>query len=88
METYRADAMRAAGVDETFVQDNHSRSSHAVLRGLHYQLRRPQAKLCRVVHGEVLDVALWQVGGCGALGGEQARSLSSQGICARFRGAL
>jgi dTDP-4-dehydrorhamnose 3,5-epimerase len=58
METYRADAMRAAGVDETFVQDNHSRSSHAVLRGLHYQLRRPQAKLCRVVHGEVLDVAV------------------------------
>lgn len=58
METYRADALAAAGVRETFVQDNHSRSSCGVLRGLHYQLRHPQAKLCRVVRGEVLDIAL------------------------------
>jgi len=58
METYRADALAAAGVLETFVQDNHSRSSRGVLRGLHYQLRRPQAKLCRVTSGEVLDVAV------------------------------
>jgi dTDP-4-dehydrorhamnose 3,5-epimerase len=58
METYRADAMAASGVYETFVQDNHSRSSLGVLRGLHYQLRHPQAKLCRVVRGEVLDVAV------------------------------
>ncbi len=41
-----------------FVQDNHSRSCKKTLRGLHYQLRRPQAKLCRVVRGEVLDVAV------------------------------
>jgi dTDP-4-dehydrorhamnose 3,5-epimerase len=58
METYRADTMAAAGVSETFVQDNHSHSSRGVLRGLHYQLRHPQAKLCHVVQGEVLDVAV------------------------------
>jgi dTDP-4-dehydrorhamnose 3,5-epimerase len=58
LETYRADALAAAGVQETFVQDNHSRSSRGVLRGLHYQLHRAQAKLCRVVDGEVLDVAV------------------------------
>jgi dTDP-4-dehydrorhamnose 3,5-epimerase len=40
------------------VQDNHSHSSRGVLRGLHYQLRQPQAKLCRVVQGEVLDIAV------------------------------
>jgi len=58
METYRADELAAAGVHETFVQDNYSRSARGVLRGLHYQLRRPQAKLCRVVRGEVFDVAV------------------------------
>jgi dTDP-4-dehydrorhamnose 3,5-epimerase len=58
METYRADKLAAAGVHETFVQDNHSRSLRGVLRGLHYQLRHPQAKLCRVARGEVFDVAV------------------------------
>lgn len=41
-----------------FVQDNHSRSARNVLRGLHYQIRQPQGKLVRVIHGEVFDVAL------------------------------
>jgi dTDP-4-dehydrorhamnose 3,5-epimerase len=58
LETYRADELAAADVHETFVQDNHSHSSCGVLRGLHYQLRYPQAKLCRVVRGEVLDIAV------------------------------
>ena len=58
METYRANLLAEAGIRETFVQDNHSHSSRGVLRGLHYQLRHPQAKLCRVVTGEVLDVAV------------------------------
>jgi len=57
-ETYRQNALAEAGIRETFVQDNHSRSSRGVLRGLHYQLRHPQAKLCRVVQGEVLDIAV------------------------------
>jgi len=58
METYRADTLAEAGVHDSFVQDNHSRSSRGVLRGLHYQLRHAQAKLCRVAHGEVLDIAV------------------------------
>jgi dTDP-4-dehydrorhamnose 3,5-epimerase len=58
METYRRNALAAAGIRDQFVQDNHSRSSRGVLRGLHYQLRNPQAKLCRVAQGEVLDIAV------------------------------
>jgi dTDP-4-dehydrorhamnose 3,5-epimerase len=58
METYRQNALAEAGIAETFVQDNHSHSSRGVLRGLHYQLRNPQAKLCRVTQGEVLDIAV------------------------------
>ena len=46
------------GLDVTFVQDNHSHSSQSVLRGLHYQLHRPQGKLVRVVYGAVFDVAV------------------------------
>lgn len=47
-----------AGIDETFVQDNHSKSIKNVLRGLHYQTKNPQGKLVRVVKGEVFDVAV------------------------------
>lgn len=49
---------QSAGIKETFVQDNHSRSVKNVLRGLHYQLQRQQGKLVRVVSGEVFDVAV------------------------------
>jgi dTDP-4-dehydrorhamnose 3,5-epimerase len=58
METYRADLLAEAGITENFVQDNHSHSARGVLRGLHYQLRHSQAKLCRVAAGEVLDIAV------------------------------
>ena len=57
-ESYRQDTFRALGIEETFVQDNHSFSRRGVLRGLHYQLGRPQAKLVRVLQGEVFDVAV------------------------------
>lgn len=46
------------GLNVNFVQDNHSRSAHHVLRGLHYQIQHPQGKLVRVVAGEVCDVAI------------------------------
>jgi dTDP-4-dehydrorhamnose 3,5-epimerase len=52
------DFQNAAGLKIHFVQDNHSRSAHGVLRGLHLQMQKPQGKLVRVVSGEVLDVAL------------------------------
>ena len=48
----------ATGTDYQFVQDNHSRSTQGVLRGLHYQIQQPQGKLVRVVQGAVFDVAL------------------------------
>ena len=46
------------GLKSSFVQDNHSRSTRGVLRGLHYQIKQPQGKLVRVVQGEVFDVAV------------------------------
>ncbi len=55
-ESWNARAFAAAGVDATFVQDNHSRSRRGVLRGLHYQIEHAQGKLVRVVEGEVFDV--------------------------------
>lgn len=59
MESFNARAFaEATGVDRPFVQDNHSRSSRNVLRGLHYQIQNPQGKLVRVAVGEVLDVAV------------------------------
>lgn len=48
----------ATGTDHQFVQDNHSRSTKGVLRGLHYQIQQPQGKLVRVVQGAVFDVAV------------------------------
>jgi dTDP-4-dehydrorhamnose 3,5-epimerase len=58
METYHEQQFAALGISDRFVQDNHSRSTRHVLRGLHYQLGRPQAKLVRVLRGEVFDVAV------------------------------
>lgn len=58
METYHSVRFADLGITDVFVQDNHSQSGRGTLRGLHYQLHRPQAKLCRVVEGEALDVAV------------------------------
>jgi dTDP-4-dehydrorhamnose 3,5-epimerase len=58
METYSARKFAEFGIETNFVQDNHSRSSKGVLRGLHYQLENPQSKLCRVISGSVFDVAV------------------------------
>src|SRR5437868_8173756 len=56
LESYHRDKFAKISIRDTFVQDNHSKSAKNTLRGLHYQLSFPQAKLCRVVQGEVLDV--------------------------------
>ena len=57
-ESYQRDRYRDAGIPESFVQDNVSRSSRGTLRGLHYQLVQPQGKLVFVTRGEVFDVAV------------------------------
>lgn len=57
-ESYHAERYRQAGIPARFVQDNQSRSGQGVLRGMHYQLGRPQAKLVQVLQGEVFDVAV------------------------------
>jgi len=58
-ESFNArDFAEATGLNLQFVQDNHSRSSRGVLRGLHYQIKHSQGKLVRVVAGEVFDVAV------------------------------
>ncbi len=58
METYHELEFHEAGIDSVFVQDNQSKSRKGVLRGLHYQKHFPQAKLVRVLSGEVFDVAV------------------------------
>lgn len=58
METYQKDVFDKAGLVYDFVQSNQSKSHKGVLRGLHFQIRKPQAKLVRVVEGEVYDVAV------------------------------
>jgi len=59
LESWNARKLQnAAGLDVKFVQDNHSRSAHRVLRGLHYQIKQPQGKLVSVIAGRVFDVAI------------------------------
>ena len=58
LETYRRDAWSAAGVDADFVQDNHSRSTRGVVRGMHFQIGAGQAKLVRCARGKILDVVV------------------------------
>lgn len=58
METWHEKVFAEAGFHQSFVQDNHSKSSRGVLRGLHYQVKQPQGKLVRVVSGQVYDVAV------------------------------
>ncbi len=57
-ESYHAQKFADAGIVARFVQDNQARSARGTLRGMHYQLAQPQAKLCRVTQGEVFDVAV------------------------------
>jgi len=85
------------GVAAAFVQDNQSRSTAGVLRGLHYQVRQAQGKLLRVVAGEIYDVAVRYpavvadvpaVRGADPECGGQADDLDSPGVCPRLPDAL
>jgi len=68
LETWNERVFAEAGIEASFVQDNHSRSARNVLRGLHYQVRQPQGKLVRVVSGAVWDVAVDLRRGSGTFG--------------------
>ena len=58
LESWNAHRFSQIGIEAKFVQDNHSRSARGVLRGLHYQILKPQAKLLRVIAGEIFDVVV------------------------------
>jgi dTDP-4-dehydrorhamnose 3,5-epimerase len=58
LESFQVERYRAHGIVDDFVQDNHSRSERRVLRGLHYQIRRPQAQIVTVIRGRIFDVVV------------------------------
>ena len=78
METWNQRTFENLGIKAQFVQDNHSRSSKNVLRGLHYQLRQPQGKLVRVTAGEIWDVAVDLRRGSQSFGRWAAATLSAE----------
>jgi dTDP-4-dehydrorhamnose 3,5-epimerase len=78
IESYNERGLTELGIEERFVQDNHSSSHKNVLRGLHYQVKQVQAKLVRVVVGEILDVAVDLRRSSPTFGGWQAVRLSGE----------
>lgn len=78
VETFQAERYRQSGIDAPFVQDNHSRSSRGVLRGLHGQRNNPQGKLVRCARGEVYDVAVDVNAASPTFGQHVAVTLSSE----------
>lgn len=84
LETYNRRAYAELGIDADFVQDNHSSSTYGVLRGLHYQLGRPQAKLVRCIRGEIFDVAVDVRRGSPTFGQWTSASLSAENMRSLF----
>ena len=78
LESYNEKAFVELGIDERFVQDNHSSSRRNVLRGLHYQIKHAQGKLVRAVEGEILDVAVDLRRSSSTFGGWEAVLLSGE----------
>ena len=78
LESYNEKVLAELGIDERFVQDNHSCSRRNVLRGLHYQIKQAQGKLVRVVEGEILDVAVDLRRSSPTFGGWEAVRLSGE----------
>ena len=79
-ESYQEAKFAELGIRERFVQDNHARSVQGTLRGLHYQIARPQAKLCRVVQGAVLDVVVDVRRGSPTFGRHAVEVLSAENL--------
>ncbi len=97
METWQKEKFAAAGIDATFVQDNHSRSIQWTLRGLHLQIEHTQGKLVRVTSGSVFDVVVdlrrssssfGDMVGRGAVRGESPHVVGAAGSGARHPGDI
>ncbi len=86
LETYQEPRYRQAGITARFVQDNQSRSANRVLRGLHFQIKRPQAQLVTLLQGRVFDVAVDLRSGSPTFGKWFGVELSDQGRCQIFMG--
>jgi len=84
VETFSERRYAELGIAPTFVQDNHSHSRGGVLRGMHFQLKRPQGKLVGVIHGEILDVAVDVRVGSPDFGRWTARRLSATNHCQMY----
>jgi dTDP-4-dehydrorhamnose 3,5-epimerase len=78
LESYNRKVFAELGITHQFVQDNHSRSTRNVLRGLHYQVQHAQAKLVRVIEGEILDVAVDMRRSSAMFGKSEAVALSGE----------
>ncbi len=81
METFQLPRYRALGIDDEFVQDNHSRSARGVLRGLHFQIRHPQAQIVTVMRGRIFDVAVDLRRSSATFGRWFGAELSDEGSC-------
>ena len=79
LESFQAERYRDNGIKETFVQDNHSRSRRGVLRGLHFQVKQPQAQIVTVIRGRIFDVAVDIRGGSATFGRWYGVELSDDG---------
>lgn len=79
-ESYQEMKFAELGIRDRFVQDNHAKSVQGTLRGLHYQVTRPQAKLCRVIQGAVLDVVVDVRRGSPMFGRHMVEMLSSENL--------
>jgi dTDP-4-dehydrorhamnose 3,5-epimerase len=84
LETFAKPRYRDAGIADDFVQENHSRSRKGILRGLHFQVRRPQAQLVTVMHGTVFDVAVDLRRGSETFGHWFGAELSDEGACQMY----
>ncbi len=81
LETFQESRYRAAGIVDKFVQDNHSRSAKGVLRGLHFQVRYPQAQIVTVIRGRIFDAAVDLRHGSATFGRWFGVQLSDEGPC-------
>jgi dTDP-4-dehydrorhamnose 3,5-epimerase len=79
IESFHTERYRENGIPDTFVQDNHSRSRQGVLRGLHFQIRRPQAQIVTVIRGRVFDVVVDIRPGSASFGRWYGVDLSDEG---------